>query len=183
MLLIFKFDNANVTAEIKKFEEKYKLKICEQHKEFLLKYNGGKTPKTDFNINRESSGIRAFYGFGNEYYDYNTEEFLYNHIELSYLPIATDSLANKIVIGIGKENEGEIYFFDSEESKYVYLTKDLKKFIGKVKSKKYAPLSIEQRIQGMKEVGSTIEVDDELIEIWQEEINKYKGQVQEKVIL
>ncbi|MEG2292872.1 MAG: SMI1/KNR4 family protein [Carnobacterium sp.] len=115
MLKIFKFDNTDVSNEVSNFEQKYDLQLPDSYKKFLLKYNGGNTPKSTFKINGVSSDIRAFYGFKNATKEYN----------FSYLPIATDSFGNQIVITISEKNNGEIYFFDSEKSEYEYLTKTL----------------------------------------------------------
>lgn len=176
MLKIFKFDNTDVSNEVSNFEQKYDLQLPDSYKKFLLKYNGGNTPKSTFKINGVSSDIRAFYGFKNATKEYNFsylvemnyfEELLENH----YLPIATDSFGNQIVITI------------SEKSEYEYLTKTLEEFFDNVKSKKFVIRSIEERINGMKESGSDIEVDEELLGLWQNEIDKYLDGKQEKVLL
>lgn len=176
MLKIFKCDNTDVSNEVSDFEQKYDLQLPDSYKKFLLKYNGGNTPKSTFKINGVSSDIRAFYGFKNATKEYNFsylvemnyfEELLENH----YLPIATDSFGNQIVITI------------SEKSEYEYLTKTLEEFFDNVKSKKFVIRSIEERINGMKESGSDIEVDDELLGLWQNEIDKYLDGKQEKVLL
>ncbi|WP_317912803.1 SMI1/KNR4 family protein [Carnobacterium maltaromaticum] len=176
MLKIFKFDNTDVSNEVSNFEQKYDLQLPDSYKKFLLKYNGGNTPKSTFKINGISSDIRAFYGFKNATKEYNFsylvemnyfEELLENH----YLPIATDSFGNQIVITI------------SEKSEYEYLTKTLEEFFDNVKSKKFVIRSIEERINGMKESGSDIEVDEELLGLWQNEIDKYLDGKQEKVLL
>lgn len=159
MLKIVKFDNTDVSNEVRDFEQKYDLQLPDSYKKFLLKYNGGNTPKSTFKINGVSSDIRAFNGFKNATKEYNFsylvemnyfEELLENH----YLPIATDSFGNQIVITI------------SEKSEYEYLAKTLEEFFANVKSKKFVVRSIEERINGMKESGSDIEVDEELLGLW-----------------
>lgn len=188
MLQIFKFDNISVQEEIRKFEEKYKITFPQLYLLFLEKYNGGNTPKTTFKINGVSSDIRAFYCFGNMSKDEDfsflvKNNLLENFLDENFCPIATDSLGNQIVIGIGKDNNGEIYFFDEETSKYTYLSENLREFFTEVKSKKFIVRSVEERIQKMKEVGSKIEVNDELIALWQSEIDKYSGNKPEFVII
>ncbi|GIO24385.1 SMI1/KNR4 family protein [Oceanobacillus sp. J11TS1] len=188
MLRIFKFNNEDVEKNIKEFKEANKVTLPQQYEEFLKKYNGGNTPKTNFKINGVSSDIRAFFGFGNASKDYNflflkENDFLKNHLDKQFLPIATDSFGNIIVIGIGKENNGEIHFFDCEKSLYKHLRDNFEEFIQKVKSKKFVVRSIEERIHDMKESGSNIEIDEDLINLWQSEIDKYSGSKQEKVII
>ena len=72
-MLIAKFDNINIEQHIIEFEKKYNFEFPKQYRDFLLKYNGGETIKTEFKINGINSDIRAFYGFGNanEHYHYN----------------------------------------------------------------------------------------------------------------
>ncbi|MDF7670259.1 SMI1/KNR4 family protein [Orbaceae bacterium ESL0721] len=188
MLYIFNFDNSNVAEKIALFEETLSIKIPDTYSDFLKKYNGGYTLDTDFDINGESSDIRCFYGFEEqkEYCDFS-HLMQYNSftsaIENGYLPIAEDSCGNYIVIGIGQLNYGKISFWDHEIDTYHYLCPNFKDFISQIESLEYVPLSIEERIQGMKECNSKIQVDDGLIKLWQAEIDKYANLKQEKVEL
>lgn len=187
MLKIFKFDNTKVDKEISRLEEKYRISLPQDYRNFSIKYNGGYTPKTTFKIEKTSSDIRAFFGFSGAPRDYNfayieTTNFFEDILENGYMPIATDSFGNFIVLSIS-EGKPEICFFDSELQSYQHLTDDLETFFEKINSKKFVVRSIEERIQGMKDSGSDIEADDELISIWQGEINKYSDKKQEKVLL
>lgn len=187
MLKIFGFDKKDIEEELTRFESTYKLIISDSYKKFLLRYNGGYTPKTTFKIEKISSDIRAFFGFSYAPDDYNFEyiekmTFFEDILENGYIPIATDSFGNFIVLGIVEEKT-DICFFDSELQSFSHLTDDLESFFEKVKSKKIVVRSVEERIQGMKDSGSDIEVDDELINLWNEEINKYFGKTQENVSL
>ncbi|MEE0930490.1 MAG: SMI1/KNR4 family protein [Acutalibacteraceae bacterium] len=188
MLKIFKFYETDVSKEIYEFENKYNIKLPELYKKFILKYNGGNTPKTSFKINGISSDIRVFYGFRNVSKNYNFSllmgsDYLELFINDNYLPIATDSFGNELVICVDKDNEGKIYFFDRELNKYHHLTDSIDVFFNKVNSKKFVVRSIDERMQGLKDSGSTIKVNDGLINLWQSEIDKYSGRKQEKVIL
>lgn len=70
-MLISKFNNDGIKQAINQFEKEI-VKIPRQYKDFLIKYNGGRTPETTFKINKVSSDLVCFYGLGNteEYYDY-----------------------------------------------------------------------------------------------------------------
>ncbi|MDF7670695.1 SMI1/KNR4 family protein [Orbaceae bacterium ESL0721] len=188
MLLIFNFDNSNVAEKIALLEERLGIKIPDAYSDFLKKYNGGYTPKTSFDINGESSDIRYFYGFEEqkEYCDFpqvmQYDSFT-SAIENGYLPIAEDSFDNSIVIGTSELNYGKIYFYDLEIDTYNYLCPNFKDFISQIESLEYVPLSIEERIQGMKECNSNIQVSDSLIKLWQAEIDKYANLKQQKVEL
>ncbi|ATF65681.1 glucan synthesis protein [Streptococcus gordonii] len=55
---------------------------------------------------------------------------------------------------------------------------DFIEFLKKIKSPVVYIPSIEERIKEMEEIGSTIEVDDELKALWQEEIDEFAGREQ-----
>ena len=111
-MLISKFDNTNIERHIKEFEEKYSFKFPKQYRDFLLKYNGGETPKIRFKIGKVDSDIRAFYGLGgvDEYYDYSfferTHTTINDYLEDGFVPIGTTVLGDKVVIGIKDKNYG-----------------------------------------------------------------------------
>ena len=63
-MLIAKFQTCGVADEISKIESQYAIKFPEQYKDFLLRYNGGYTPKTKFKAKGISSDVRGFYGVG-----------------------------------------------------------------------------------------------------------------------
>lgn len=166
------------------FEIKNNIKFPSLYADFLKKYNGGYTPKTSFDINGISSDIRYFHGFeaNDEDCDFSSliefDDFT-SCINNHYLPIATDSLGNLIVIGIGNNHNGKIYFLDTEIYKYSYLSSDFKNFISKIDSQDFIMRTIEQRILSMKD--SSISIDDSLIKLWQAEIDKYSDIKQQAV--
>lgn len=183
-MLISKFSNDGVEEELVILEESLKITLPEQYRKFLLKYNGGETPQTEFKIGKEDSDVRAFFGLGDVVYSMLKEVEFDNLVKKWLLPIATDSFGNYIAIGIGKKNYGEIYFCDHERGyKAGLLTKDLKEFVSRCKSKKIGKiLSIEEREQKLIESGTLI-IEDYFYQMWQAEIDKYANIKQEKVII
>ncbi len=184
-MLISKFSNNSVEEELASLEQSLKIMLPEQYRKFLLKYNGGETPKTEFKIGRESSNVRAFFGLGDVAYCLTKKVKLADWKKKLLLPIAVDSFGNYIVIGVGEENYGKIYFCDHEKRyKATLLTEELKEFISRCKSKKIGKiLSIEEREKMVLEAGWIKKVDDEMREIWQAEIDKYANIKQERVII
>ena len=73
-MLISKFNTKNICKYILTFEKCNSIVFPKQYRFFLERYNGGYTPKTKFRINKISSDIRGFYGWGyaekNFNYDY-----------------------------------------------------------------------------------------------------------------
>lgn len=107
MLRIFPFDKTGVSEAVAQFEKNHDILLPEEYRTFLINYNGGNALQTSFKIKKESADIRAFYGFENADYEYNFQyfldhEFLSEHIQAGYLPIAEDSFGNYILLGISK---------------------------------------------------------------------------------
>lgn len=125
-MLISRFDNTNIEEYIASFEKQQNITLPEEYKRFLLKYNGGKTPKTKFRLNKVSSDVRAFYGLGNADKNYNFQELIDNmnmlgdYIEDEMLSIASTVSGDYITIGLGKEENGCIFFkYHDRGKKYI----------------------------------------------------------------
>ena len=56
-MLIAKFGTDGVSDEISKIESQYSITFPEQYRDFLLRYNGGYTPKTKFRAKGISSDL------------------------------------------------------------------------------------------------------------------------------
>ena len=189
-MLISKFDNTNIESHIKEFEEKYNFKFPKQYRDFLLKYNGGETPKSRFKIGKIDSDIRAFYGLGGvDYYDYSFfvegMNTLVDYLEDGFVPIAPNVFGDYILIGIKDKNHGEVYFYYHDmPKKYIKLTEDFITFVGKCKSEKIGHVkTIEERKQTMIDNGYGHMLNDDFIRDWQEQIDLYSNMHQEKLIL
>lgn len=188
-MLISKFDTANVEVFIKEFEAKYSINIPAQYKKFLLKYNGGETPETEFKLNKVFSDLRAIYGFGDlDYYSYKSLEKAYKFEEWisdNMLPIGSNDFGDEIMLGIGKKNNGKIYFYYHDRpKKYIEIAEDFKSFVEKCKSKKIGHIrTIEERRTRLIANGNKSDITAGLIEVWQEEIDSYANMHQEELIL
>lgn len=185
-MLISKFTNHDIEDQIVCMEKKYSIIIPIQYKEFLYKYNGGYTPKTKFRVGKISSDIRGFYGVGDVKLSLNSIN-LREWLGMNLLPIACDSFGNHIVIGLGDGNNGKIYFCDHEKgNKIDYIAEDVKSFIRCCKSEKISAASIKtikEREEALIANGRGAIIDDALRQMWQAEIDKYSGMVQEEVVI
>lgn len=189
-MLISKFDNTKVKKYIKKYEKKYNFTFPEQYRNFLLKYNGGRTLKTNFKINRVNSGIRALYGFNKADEHYNFDKFdkfrkIDDFIKMNVIPIGSTVFGDYVVIGIGEESYGKIMFkYHDCSGAPKELTEDFATFVSKCKSDRIGHVeSIEERRAALKANGKTDEWCDGLVGIWQEEIDLYSNMSQEELIL
>ena len=185
-MLISKFINHNIEDRITCMEKEYSISLPNQYKEFLCKYNGGYTPKTNFKVKKISSDIRGFYGLGNVELSFNTVE-LREWTEKGFLPIAFNSFGNYIVIGLDNDNDGKILFCDHEAGyKTEYIAEDLKAFFKHCKSEKISEASrrsIKEREEALIARGRGSIITDALRQMWQAEIDKYSGMVQEEVMI
>ena len=147
-MMIAKFDTTDIEKKIAAFERRYNIRLPEQYCNFLLKYNGGITPDTEFKYKRTSFDIRAFYGIGQSIDYYSFENVFENilkdilplsaFLELLILPIAEDSFGNYITIGVDGENTGKVFFCDHEKGmKTKLLTDSFSEFLKKCKSNKF----------------------------------------------
>ena len=191
-MLISKFktnDSMDTNAlknEITGMEEKYNIALPDQYQDFLCKYNGGYTPKTNFKIKKISSDIRGFYGIGDvklSLDDLDLEEWL----DIGLFPIACDSFGNDIALGLTGTMKGKIYFCDHEKgNKADCLAENLKDFLKRCKSEEISEASrrsIKEREELLIANGRGHIITDALRARWQTEIDKYGNMVQEEVII
>ena len=182
---ISKFSEINIEEKILLIENELKITLPPQYRNFLARYNGGETPKTQFKIGRENSDIRAFLGIGDVPYKFPVDDEMKEWIAKGVFPIAVDSFGNYIAIGLENDKKGIIYFCDHEKGyKCKKLSDSLCDFISHCKSQKIGKVrSIEEREQQIIENGWEGEITDAMRAVWQGEIDKYSHMHQEKVIL
>ncbi len=185
-MLISKFATYNDDDKVTEMEEQYNIILPSQYKSFLSKYNGGYTPKTKFKIGKIASDIRGFYGIGNVKLSFSGIE-LGEWVDRGFLPIASDSFGNYLLIGLDNNNYGKIFFWDHEaENPMDYLVENLDTFIKCCKSKPISAasrLSIKEREEALIAKGRGDIITDALRQMWQSEIDKYEDMVQEEVTI
>ena len=172
--------------DVTEFERSYRVDFPSDYEEFLVKYNWGPTPKTDFRVGRIDSDVRAFLGIGNVKDSVHNED-LPEWLERGVFPIAEDSFGNYIVMDI-KKAPGTVYFADHEEGfSMTPLTAAFKDFIKRCHSEKVnladVTKPIAQRERELIERGYGANITDGLRRTWQKEIDKYTGVVLDKVQL
>ena len=189
-MLISRFDTREIEDHIKKFEAEYCFDFPNQYRDFLLKYNGGYSPKTKFRINKVSSDVRGFYGFGSadiNYSFFTENKEIDDYTSNKVIPIACDSFGNYIVISIDVDTCGQVYFEDHEQgNKLSLLTKDFATFVKACKSEPISEASkrsIEEREAVLIANGRKHVITDSLRANWQAEIDKYGKMNQEELIL
>lgn len=156
-MLISRFDNSNIEEHVAAFETQNRITLPEEYKRFLMKYNGGRTPKTKFKINKVSSDLRGFYGLGNadEYFNFSkltdTMNILEEYLSDEMLPIANNDFGDYITISLGKKENGCVFFrYHDRGKKYIKLSDTLCDFVDKCKSEEIGHIrTIEERRQSM----------------------------------
>lgn len=185
-MLISKFLNCNVEEKVIAIEKRYEITLPNQYRNFLHKYNGGYTPKTKFKVGKVSSDLRGFFGLGDINLSLDNVE-LGEWVEKNVFPVACDSFGNYIVIGLRNNDTGKIYFCDHENgNKAEYITENFKDFVGCCKSEKISEASrrsIKEREDALIAKGRGNIITDELRKMWQAEIDKFGGMLQEEVLV
>lgn len=195
-MLKSKFDTTDMEKKIAGFESKYGITLPEQYRGFMLKYNGGDTPETEFKCKRTSSDVRVFFGIGcGDYYSFENlfenmparPEPLPEYIRKGFLPIAEDSYGNYILIGISEENNGQIFFADHEKGgRKKLLTDDLAGFIRACTTGEIDLSGIETpeaQEQRMIAEGKGDRINDFIRKIWKDTYELYSNLHPEEVVL
>lgn len=181
-MLISKFDLTGISEKIEAFEERLGKKLPEQLCEFLMKYNGGETPNTNFSYNNVSSDVRAFYGLGKVKYSFDNVDLIVSQGKI-YIPFACDSFGNEMIIDL---QSGAVFFMNHEKDRLEQIANDLRGFIYICESKGISHeslKSVEEREQDLLKKGRGKIITDDLREMWKAEIEKYSLIRLEKVIL
>lgn len=188
-MLISRFNFTDMN-KITNFEQKHGFVFPELYRDFLITYNGGRTPKTKFRINKISSDIRGFYGLGDSCNNlsYNFLEkmnVLEENLENGMFPIAVNSFGDYICIGVANDNHGKIYFiYHDRPINYIEIAEDFRIFVSKCKSQKIGHIrTIEERKQALIANGFGDKITPEKIAGWQSEIDLYANIHQEELII
>lgn len=189
-MLILKNVEDSTSEKISEFEKKYDIVLSHDYKDFLMKYNGGETPKTNFSKGKVKTDIRKFYGFTEEN-QYSDLRFVLNGglgeelISGFRLPIATNSFGDYFVIRVSEEKNGEISFIYHDNPQVeIKIASNFKEFVSLCKSEKIGHIrSIEERKKSLIDAGKGHKITEAKIKNWQKEIDKYAGMQQEEVII
>lgn len=185
-LLICKSDCTHAETDLDTFEKDHNIKIPQQYRAFLVKYNGGETANAKFQIATVSSDIRGFYGFtADSFFNYNHEfsAIFIDFLSQNMLPIATNVFGDYILIGLAGKSEDAIFFYyHDRETKYIKLTDDFYTFVQNCKSKRLGHIpTIQERTAAIRAAG--FPTTPQAIAGWQAEIDRYEHMEEDEVIL
>ena len=107
--------------QLVEFEQRYRLKLPEDYRSFLLEFNGGR-PKPEIidfiqNGDDQSDIVNYLGGIHNGEYWARLEwqiDSLKDRVPKGFIPIGDDPGGNAYLIGIDGETFGKIYFWDHE---------------------------------------------------------------------
>jgi len=189
-MLISKYDNTDIEQFISDYETKHEFAFPTQYREFLFKFNGGDTPETEFTIGKISSDLEGLFGLGNaneflNYSFFDSMDGIRDFLEDLMLPIGINVFGDFIVIGIGEENNGKIFFlYHDRPKKYIELVGSFELFVSKCKSKEIGYIwTIEERKAELIANGLGDELTQDRINGWQAEIDAYSNMRQEELVL
>ena len=183
-MMISKFDNLS-NIDVDAFICKYNIVLDIDYISFLVKYNGGFTPKTTFSSKKISSDVKGFFGINTEKMNIENLE-LREWVKFGCIPIAEDSFGHYCAIGIQPEDNA-IYFVDHELGKSkIEISNSFRTFVDRCKSKRIkeaSTKSVEERERDLISKGRGSIITDELRQLWINEIEKYKNLTQEDVVI
>ena len=183
-MLISGFDTADIEALTAAFEKKHKLRLPDQYRRLLLKYNGGETPNTEFAVGEVSSDLRALYGLGGAdprcHFD-KLGRRLSGFLKEGMLPIGENVWGDTVALKISGEDVGGVYFlYHDRPREYLPLTADFAAFTAQCASRPLGPIrSVEERAEALRSRGKA--VTPELTELWEREIAHLRSLRQEPV--
>jgi hypothetical protein len=120
--------NINVTPfgrsasdeDLAAFEKEVGYKLPRPYQSFLREYNGGTPQSNVFCVaGKPLSGVRRFFGLSDDQ-SHSLRQRLKDPIILSgripsdFLPVADDSCGNRILLCLGSDDYGAVYFWDHE---------------------------------------------------------------------
>ena len=173
-MLISGFDTADIEPLAAAFEKRLKAELPPQYRRFLLKYNGGETPNTDFHTGEVSSDLRALYGLGRADPHYHFDKLgrsLHSCLKQGMLPIGENACGDTIALRLSGEGTGGVYFLyhDRAPRDFIFLTEDFAGFTALCSSKPLGHIrSVEERAEGLRARGRT--PTPELAAMWEKEI-------------
>ena len=180
-MLIAKYGNGSI-EQIEEFEIRNKILLEENYKNFLLKYNGGDTPKTILIKGKRKEIVRCLYGINTKN---SIEEHMKNFESKSCMPIGQDTWGNYYAIGVKEDNKGQIFFCDHEKGyKDMKIADSIIEFFSMCKSEKIGHVrTIEERKKAVIAAENWSKITEKTIEGWQKEIDKYANINQEEVLI
>ena len=184
-MLISKFIAHDMEAETAAFEAQYGITLPEQYRRFLLKYNGGDTPKTKFRSEQGSFDIRAFYGIGVPHFSLTEIRDPERFLKRNLLPVACDFSGNHIAVVLSGRDAGKICFLDHEKGyRQTLLADSLKAFAEACESQEIGHIrTIEERRAQRIAASGISEIPDAVIAAWQAEIDRFGRMHQEPVVI
>lgn len=128
--------NPIIQKDIDDFEAKFNIRLPQNYKKLLLRFNGGITSEDCIYIDGEEGSIGGFYSikYGNILVEDAVENFHISQelIPSDCIPIGYDGFGNPYCISTNEEDYGKIYcwFFDMGEEEGRLMADSLEEFLG-----------------------------------------------------
>lgn len=187
-MLISKSEYSITKDSMLKYGRNHGFTFPQEYMDFLLKYNGGETPETDFKLSGISSDISCFYELrdGKDRLElYNIEFRVNEFLQDKMFPIAENVFGDIIFTCVDGPETGKIFFrYHDRPKRYILLADTFGEFIQKCKSKKAGHCyTIEERIAMRQKAGNFNPPSMIALTEWQKEIDHFSQLHQEKVEL
>lgn len=118
----------NDEKNIEEFEKLVRIKLPEDYKNFIKKYNGGRPSKKAFKtISGTEHLVKTFLSYNKEDLEniFKTYEYGHDFFDEVYFAIGNDPFGNYIL----SDKKGRIYYFDLESGKTEFIGNSFEQFI------------------------------------------------------
>lgn len=102
-------------SDVAEFEERVGHRLPDDYRVFMLESNGG-VPRANYLPSNENVGVRAFFMLGDDPH-YAIGEMLRvfeGRYPVGMLPVAEDSSGNLLLIDVGRQEMGSVWFWEHE---------------------------------------------------------------------
>ena len=187
-MLISKSEYQITGTDLSSYEAEHHFTFPEEYRSFLIKYNGGETPETNFKAAGVSSDLRSLYGF------INTESglelrpdvfWLDEYLKDGMFPIGENCFGDNFFVCVQGQGAGAIFFrYHDRPKRYIKVADTFKEFVQKCKSKKLGHCcTIKERIIMRLKAKNFAPPSKITLAGWQKEIDHYQRIHQEELVV
>lgn len=186
MLQIRPNETTGVSSAINELEQKLQIVFPQDYKQFLIKYNGGWTPNTLVYFSEFDFGLNSLYGLAEAKRGANIshlmdsgvssiQEEFYQSLSEGMFTIG-DWFGAKYYIGVIPNSEyyGKTFYMNEERLSYCYVADSFTDFVYLAKTPDFYVGTVEENTQRIIARGWENDINEDIIEMWEERYEKYK---------
>lgn len=115
---ILEYNNSLDDKTLNNFEKEFQIRLPDEYRQFIIKYNGGYPEPDGFKFMNKSKGssVDRFLGLVDDEYE-DIRKYIQKYkdrIPTNLIPIAYDPGSNLVCISVSGEDFGSVYFWEHE---------------------------------------------------------------------